>query len=116
MVLIHHSLYEDDFKNETGPTSRTLGKNFGQEVECKRPCKLHSACKHRDDIYIYIPTHVAVEYNVYIIYIYIYYIYLFIYLYHDAATLQRKKLGYKTDILPRVVYNPLMFDILPACG
>ena len=27
-----------------------------------------------------------------------------------------KKLGYKTDIFPRVVYNPLMFDILPACG
>ena len=41
---------------------------------------------------------------------------IYIYLYHDAATLQRKKLGYKTDILPRVVYNPLMFDILPACG
>ena len=41
---------------------------------------------------------------------------VYIYLYHDAATLQRQKLGYKTDILPRVVYNPLMFDILPACG
>lgn len=54
--------------------------------------------------------------NAIIYYVYIHYLYVYIYLYHDVATLQRKKLGYKTDILPRVVYNPLMFDILPACG
>ncbi len=36
--------------------------------------------------------------------------------YTNGVNHQRKMLGYITAILPRVVYNPLMFDILTVSG
>ena len=62
-------------------------------------------------IYIYIYIYICIY-----IYIYIYiciYIHIYIYIYTMMQLhFKGKKLGYKTDILPRVVYNPLMFACL----
>ena len=41
---------------------------------------------------------------------------LYNYISYDGVKLQRKMMGYITAIFPRVVYNPLMFYILPRSG